>query len=72
MLSSATLSNRAFVLMHKLCGGKVPPLHADVADKEDEDMIAAFEATKIKVENLLEQYKFRDALFEVIRAGQQR
>jgi len=59
--------NRAFVLMHKLCGGKVPPLHADVADKEDEEMIAAFEATKIKVENLLEQYKFRDALFEVIR-----
>lgn len=59
--------NRAFVLMHKLCGGKVPPLHADVADKEDEDMIAAFEATKTKVENLLEQYKFRDALFEIIR-----
>jgi methionyl-tRNA synthetase len=58
--------NRAFVLMHKLCGGKVPNLHADVADKADENMIAEFEATKVRVENLLEQYKFRDALFEVI------
>ncbi|NII23484.1 methionine--tRNA ligase [Pseudoflavitalea sp. X16] len=58
--------NRTFVLMHKLCGGKVPNLHADVADKTDENMIAEFEATKTRVENLLEQYKFRDALFEVI------
>lgn len=58
--------NRTFVLMHKLCGGKVPPLHADVADKADEDMIAEFEATKTRVENLLEQYKFREALYEVI------
>lgn len=58
--------NRTFVLMHKLCGSKVPNLHADVADKADEDMIAEFEATKTRVENLLEQYKFRDALFEVI------
>ncbi|MDF2187651.1 methionine--tRNA ligase [Paraflavitalea sp. CAU 1676] len=58
--------NRALVLMHKLCGGKVPAFHADIADKADEDLIAAFESTKTKVENLLEQYKFRDALFEVI------
>ncbi|MBO9566894.1 MAG: methionine--tRNA ligase [Niastella sp.] len=58
--------NRTFVLMHKLCGGKVPNLHADVADKADEDMIAEFEATKTRVENLLEQYKFREAIFEVI------
>jgi methionyl-tRNA synthetase len=58
--------NRAFVLMHKLCNGKVPPLHADVLDKESEDVIAEFAATKTRVENLLEQYKFRDALAEVI------
>ncbi|WP_276485076.1 methionine--tRNA ligase [Paraflavitalea pollutisoli] len=58
--------NRAFVLMHKLCGGKVPPLHADVADKADQDLLAEFEATKTRVETLLEQYKFREALFEVI------
>jgi methionyl-tRNA synthetase len=58
--------NRAFVLMHKLCNSKVPPLHAEVMDKLDENMIAEFEAAKTRVENLLEQYKFRDALFEVI------
>ncbi|MET0244069.1 MAG: methionine--tRNA ligase, partial [Flavitalea sp.] len=58
--------NRTFVLMHKLCGGKVPPLHTDVANEKDQQMIAEFAATKEKVESLLEQYKFRDALFEVI------
>jgi len=58
--------NRTFVLMHKLCKGKVPPLHADVIDDTDKKMVAEFEQAKIKVENLLEQYKFRDALFEVI------
>ena len=58
--------NRTFVLMHKLCNGKVPPLHTDVADARDLQMLGEFEATKLKVESLLEQYKFRDALFEVI------
>ncbi len=58
--------NRTFVLMHKLCKGKVPPLHAELIDDTDKKMVAEFEQTKIKVENLLEQFKFRDALFEVI------
>jgi methionyl-tRNA synthetase len=58
--------NRAFVLMHKLCGGKVPKLHEDVLDEKDKLLISAIEASKNKVEQLLEQYKFRDALFEVI------
>jgi len=58
--------NRTFVLMHKLCNGKVPPLHADTIDDTDKKMVAEFDQTKIKVENLLEQFKFRDALFEVI------
>src|SRR5665213_848554 len=58
--------NRTFVLMHKLCSGKVPVLHADIMDDADTKMIAEFSNTKTKVENLLEQYKFRDALFEVI------
>jgi len=52
--------------MHKLCNGKVPPLHADTIDDTDKKMVAEFDQTKIKVENLLEQFKFRDALFEVI------
>lgn len=58
--------NRTFVLMHKLCKGKVPPLHQSLLDDTDKKMIAEFEHTKTTVENLLEQYKFRDALFDVI------
>jgi methionyl-tRNA synthetase/methionyl-tRNA synthetase C-terminal region/beta chain len=58
--------NRAFVLMHKLCGGKVPPLHNDILDETDKTLLAEFEATKQRVENNLENFKFRDALFEVI------
>jgi methionyl-tRNA synthetase len=58
--------NRALVLMHKLCNGKVPPLHADRMDDTDREMIAAIAATPAKVEKLLEEYRFRDALFEVI------
>ena len=52
--------------MHKLCKGKVPPLHADRMDDTDREMIAAIAGTPAKVEKLLEEYRFRDALFEVI------
>ena len=58
--------NRALVLMHKLCKGKVPPLHADLMDELDHATIAEIKQTKEKVEKLLEEYKFRDAQFEVI------
>ena len=58
--------NRTFVLLHKLCGGKVPVLHSSLLDDADNTMIAEFEKAKIKIENLLEAYKFRDALFEVV------
>ena len=58
--------NRALVLMHKLCNGKVPPLHTDRMDDTDREMIAVIAATPAKVEKLLEEYRFRDALFEVI------
>ncbi|MEO6813695.1 MAG: methionine--tRNA ligase [Ginsengibacter sp.] len=58
--------NRTFVLMHKLCNGKVPPLHNDILDEADKNMVHDFAATKQKVENLIEQYKFREALYEVI------
>lgn len=58
--------NRTWVLMHKLCGGKVPKLHEDVLDDKDNALIAAIQNSKVKVEKLLEEYKFRDALFEVI------
>ena len=58
--------NRTFVLMHKLCNGKVPPLHKNRIDPTDEEMITAIGATKTKVEQLLESYRFREAQFEVI------
>ncbi|HMR82088.1 MAG TPA: methionine--tRNA ligase [Niabella sp.] len=58
--------NRSFVLMHKLCGGKVPKLHTDALDEKDRLIIADIEASKAKVQTALEHYRFRDALYEVI------
>ncbi len=58
--------NRTFVLMHKLCKGKVPPLHSAILDDADKKMIEEFSTTKTKIENLIEQFKFREALYEVI------
>lgn len=58
--------NRAFVLMHKLCGGKVPKLHEDVMDDADRALIVEIQKSKAAVENAIEGYKFRDALYEVI------
>jgi methionyl-tRNA synthetase len=58
--------NRAFVLMHKLCKGKVPPLHNDILDEADKKMFEEMQNTKAKIEDLIEAYKFRDALYEVI------
>jgi methionyl-tRNA synthetase len=58
--------NRTFVLMHKLCNGKVPPLHVDILDDADKKMFEEIQNTKSAIENLIEGYKFRDALYEVI------
>jgi len=66
--------NRSLVLMHKLCKGKVPPIHNESLTDLDRATIEEIEGSGEKVENLLEQYKFRDALFEVInlaRTGNQ-
>jgi methionyl-tRNA synthetase len=58
--------NRAFVLMHKLCGGRVPKLHDDVMDEADTTLIAEIANAKGRIEDCLENYKFRDGLYEVI------
>ncbi|HEU4574188.1 MAG TPA: methionine--tRNA ligase [Chitinophagaceae bacterium] len=58
--------NRTFVLMHKLCNGKVPPLHNSRLDETDQAMLAEFEKSKQKVTDCLEACKFREALFEVM------
>ncbi len=58
--------NRAFVLMHKLCGGKVPPFHNDIVDEKDRQLLSDIGSAKENVQQLIESYKFRDALYEVI------
>lgn len=58
--------NRAFVLMHKLCNGKVPPLHTEILDEKDKQVFEDILQTKALIEQSLESYKFRDALFAVI------
>jgi len=63
--------NRTMVLMHKLCGGKVPTLHTGRMDEVDHEIINAIASTPAKVEKLLEEYRFREALFEVIMLSDQ-
>jgi methionyl-tRNA synthetase len=58
--------NRTWVLMHKLCGGKVPKFHNDIIDEKDKTLMEEIKNSKIKIQNLLEEFKFRDALYEVI------
>jgi methionyl-tRNA synthetase len=58
--------NRTFVLMHKLCNGKVPKLHEANLDETDSALINDIQNAKLKVESLIEQFKFREALYEVI------
>ncbi|HRN48071.1 MAG TPA: methionine--tRNA ligase subunit beta, partial [Niabella sp.] len=58
--------NRTWVLMHKLCGGKVPVLHRDVFDETDQQIVSDIADAKAKVQTALENFRFRDALFEVI------
>jgi methionyl-tRNA synthetase len=58
--------NRTFVLMHKLCKGKVPPVHDELINDADRTLAAEIAASKQKVENCLENYKFRDGLYDVI------
>jgi len=58
--------NRTMVLMHKLTKGKVPPLHAAIIEDADKALVQDIHDTKNKMEGLIENYKFRDALYEVI------
>ena len=58
--------NRAFVLMHKLCKGKVPPLHPAIIDDIDKALLSDIFNAKATIAGLIESYKFRDAQYEVI------
>ena len=53
------------MLMHKLCGGKVPKLHMDVLDEKDKQIIADMEAAKGRVQTAL-KLPVPGCLYEVI------
>ena len=60
--------------MHKLCKGKVPPLHVESLTETDLAMLDSFSGARTLIENNLENFKFRDGLFEVMafaRSGNQ-
>ena len=56
--------NRSMVLTHKYFEGKVPS--RGELDEADKNMIAEFERTKQEMENLLDNFKFRDAQKEAM------
>jgi methionyl-tRNA synthetase len=58
--------NRTMVLMHKLCKGKVPPFHPEIADEKDKGIVEMLETNKKKVEESLDRFHFRDALSAVM------
>lgn len=58
--------NRTWVLMHKLCKGKVPPFHKEALTDDDRSLVEEIKAAKERIEVLLEEFKFREALYEVI------
>jgi methionyl-tRNA synthetase len=63
--------NRTMVLMHKLCGGKVPVFHQEIKDATDDALIAAIQQGKKNIEESLENYRFREALAEVINVARE-
>jgi len=56
--------NRTFTFAHKHFEGKVPPL-ADLGEI-DKQMLAAIEQTPEKIAKLIETYKIKDAVFEIM------
>ncbi|MCK7557631.1 methionine--tRNA ligase [Chitinophaga sedimenti] len=63
--------NRTMVLMHKLCGGKVPPFHADIKDDKDDAIIAMLQSAKQKITESLESYRFREAQAEMMNVARE-
>lgn len=58
--------NRTFVLMHKWFMGKVPKYNTDAEDDLDRDLIKYIHGIKPRVETAIEEFRFRDALAEVM------
>lgn len=58
--------NRAWVLTHKFCAGKIPPFHFEEKDGLDDALFEKIKTTKEKIEQSLNQYRFREAQSFVI------
>jgi methionyl-tRNA synthetase len=52
--------------MHKLTGGKVPKVHDKRIDADDKWIISEIEQARPRIEVLLEEFKFREAQFEIM------
>jgi len=58
--------NRAMILMHKLCNGRMPKFWPDVATERDEKIVQKLQQTVKSVTDKIETYHFKDAMFDVI------
>ncbi|MVT11909.1 methionine--tRNA ligase [Chitinophaga tropicalis] len=63
--------HRTMVLMHKLCGGKVPAFHQELKDEKDDALLANLLASRQKIEDSLENFRQREALAEVINVARE-
>lgn len=63
--------HRTMILMHKLCGGKVPAFHQELKDDKDSALLTNLLASKQRIEDSLENFRFREALAEVIDVARQ-
>lgn len=58
--------NRAMVLSHKLCGGRIPAIHNDALSELDKKLIEDIRVAAETTASNIEAFRFRDALFQVI------
>lgn len=58
--------NRTFVLMHKWFMGKVPRYNQQAEDELDKALINSIRQAPAGIQQSIEEFRFRDALFEVI------
>ena len=64
--------NRTMVLTHKLCKGRVAPIHGDILDNADRSVFEAIQEAKTQIETAISNYRFREglnALMNLARTG---
>ncbi|HMN33553.1 MAG TPA: methionine--tRNA ligase [Chitinophagaceae bacterium] len=63
--------NRTFVLMHKLCNGKVPPYHIHIKDETDDLLFDKIVKTKSTIDTSITNFRFREGIFSVIELARE-